>query len=191
MKRTPVALRLAGLALLAALALPFGAHLAGMHLNLTDSLPPGLYRERAGEPAAGDLVLACPPPGRDTELARDRGYYAAGRRCPGGLAPVVKTVAAAGGDHVLADRTGLRVNGRRIPCTSPLPRDSAGRPLSAARVDRVLPDDLVWLTATYSSHSFDSRYLGPWPRDALRGRVAPLWTTDDPRRPCAAVEHVH
>ena len=159
-------------------------YIAGVRLNLSASLPAGLYRELPGPVAVGDLALACPPPGAVTATAHRRGYYASGLRCPGGLAPVVKTIAAAGGDRVLADVSGLVVNGRRIPCTAPLPRDSAGRPLAPATVARVLSPDQVWLTATYSLRSFDSRYHGPWPRSALRGRILPVWTADDPHQHC-------
>lgn len=184
MKRARRALGIAAGTLAAVGAAIAGAYGAGLHVNLTESLPPGLYRELDVAPAVGDLALACPPAGAATELARERGYFLRGLRCPGRLAPVLKTVAAGAGDHVVADRTGLRVNGRRIPCTSPLPRDSAGRPLAAALGSTVLADDQVWLAATYSPRSFDSRYHGPWPRASLRGRVVPVWTADDPRRAC-------
>ncbi len=185
MKRPGRALAITAGAFLAVVAAIAAARLAGLHVNLTESLPPGLYRELDVAPAVGDLALACPPAGTATDLARARGYFLRGFRCRGRLAPVLKTVAAGAGDHVVADRTGLRVNGRRIPCTSPLPRDSAGRPLPAQIGSTVLAADQVWLTATYSPRSFDSRYHGPWPRDSLRGRVVPVWTADDPRRACA------
>ena len=174
------------LAAIAAIAMiPSVLHVADIRLNLSTSLPAGLYREIPGPVTVGDLALACPPSGPATATARRRGYYASGLRCPGRLGPVVKIVAAAAGDHVVADLSGLVVNGRRIPCTAPLSRDSAGRPLEPATHSDILSADQVWLTASYSPRSFDSRYHGPWPRASLRGRIVPIWTADDPLRHCA------
>lgn len=178
--------RLATLAALGLATLPLVPAAVGLRLNLTASLPIGVYREIPGPVAPGDLALACPPASAATTQAQRRGYYASGLRCPGRIAPVVKTVAAVAGDHVVADLSGLLVNGRRIPCTSPLTRDSAGRPLLPAHVAGTLPPGRVWLASTYSPHSFDSRYHGPWPASSIRGRVLPVWTTDDPRRHCRA-----
>lgn len=135
--------------------------------NPSASAPRGWYVVRAGtQVRAGDLVLAALPP-YAAELAAARGYL------PRGL-PVVKRVAAVGGDRVCADRGVLDVSaGITIRA---LAQDRAGRSLSPWSGCRVLRADEVFLLGERSAASFDSRYFGPVSRAALIGVVQPLWT---------------
>ena len=77
------------------------AYTGGFRLNLTPSEPLGLWRivalQRPIE--VGDLVFICPPVTAPFEEARRRGYVRRGL-CPGGFAPLIKTVAALPGQHV-------------------------------------------------------------------------------------------
>jgi len=70
------------------------AYMGGFRLNLTPSEPLGLWRivalQRPVE--AGDLVFICPPATASFEQARRRGYLRRGL-CPGGFAPLIKTIA--------------------------------------------------------------------------------------------------
>src|SRR2546422_1320284 len=70
--------------------------IAGLRLNLTGSLPVGLYLAAGAAPARGALVLVCLPP-EVAAFARARGYVPRGGACPGGLVPVGKPVLAIGG----------------------------------------------------------------------------------------------
>jgi conjugative transfer signal peptidase TraF len=167
-------LRLLGPAagLLAAIVLTW---LGGLRLNLTGSMPVGLYRVSAGPPQKGAMVLACLPVAVGL-FARSRGYVPHGS-CPGGAAPIGKVVLATAGDSVRVTDSGLRVNGRRVANTKPLAADGAGRPLPRVHDGAyVVASDEVWLYSPYSKRSFDSRYFGPVPLRCVRHRVLPLWT---------------
>src|SRR5947209_2375893 len=59
-----------------------------LQLNLTRSLPVGVYRRIPGAPTRGDFVVACLPP-QVGEFARSRGYVWRGD-CPSQVAPVGK-----------------------------------------------------------------------------------------------------
>src|SRR5256712_49367 len=148
---------------------------AGLRINLSGSMPIGLYRVSSEPAARGAIVLACLP--MDVAVvARSRGYVPHGT-CPGATAPIGKVVLAMVGDSVEVTAEGLRVNGHPVQNTKPLPVDAAGRSL------RRFPDgtyivgrDEVWLYSPYSKRSFDSRYFGPLHVSCIRRRVLPLWT---------------
>jgi conjugative transfer signal peptidase TraF len=142
---------------------------AGLRINFdSHSQPRGLYWRLAGEPRPGELVLVRLP----AHIARRgaaRGYL--------NHPEMAKCVAAAGGDTVDISREGLTVNGHPLPGTAPLTRDSRGRPLS--RYPRGPHDTLtgqLWLYSNHIPNSWDSRYFGPVPGDALLGRLVPLLT---------------
>src|SRR5260370_38673677 len=71
--------------------------LAGLRLNLTGSLPVGLYVISPSLPIRGALVLACLP-AKVAAFAHARGYVRRGEEGPNGVAPIGKPVAATVGD---------------------------------------------------------------------------------------------
>jgi conjugative transfer signal peptidase TraF len=149
---------------------------SGLRLNLTGSLPVGLYMEIQGVPERGSIVLACLP--LDVAVfARERGYVPRGDRCPGRTAPVGKTVMAIVGDTVTVSAIGLEVNGHPIPNSRPRAFDTHGRPLTSAPVGRsVVSAGNAWLVSSYTPLSFDSRYFGAIETRSLIAVVRPLWT---------------
>ena len=141
----------------------------GLRLNWnTISQPKGVYRLTAEGWTRDSLILVDLPP----EIARfgaERGYL----RYP----ELAKCVAAVPGDTVEVTREGLRVNGWLIPGTAPLSRDSRGRFLSTyPRGPHLTPPGQVWLYSNHIPNSWDSRYFGPVPFGAVRGRLQPLLT---------------
>jgi conjugative transfer signal peptidase TraF len=174
-RQTPgtTAARLATGCALTLVAAALAAGLPRLRLNLSPSLPIGLYRltARAGsEP--GDLVLACPPPAF-AALARARHYLLPGS-CPGGTLPLGKLVVAAAGDRVEATPRHLAVNGLPLPGTAAAAADAGGRPLPhLATGCRPVPGGEVWIAAPHP-RSLDSRYFGPIATAHLLGRLAPL-----------------
>ena len=145
----------------------------GMRVNLSGSIPPGLYRIERGPIVSGAIVLACLPP-TPSKFARDRGYVPSGA-CDDGRAPVGKTVGAVAGDTVDVTERGVAVNGRLLPNTAALSKDTEGRWLPVMRILRhVVPPSEVWLLSTYSAHSFDSRYYGGIQASRIVARVQPL-----------------
>jgi conjugative transfer signal peptidase TraF len=161
-----------------ALALPtlglmvLGATL-GLRVNLTPSLPLGLYQRSA----QGGLVEFCPP-AEAGALAAARGYRARGV-CPDGHVPLIKPVIAGVGDEVGIDRRGIRVNGRALPNTQAHRVDHQGRPLVPWPAGRYrVAEGTLWVASGWNDGSFDSRYFGPIPTDTVRARLAPLWTVE-------------
>ena len=151
--------------------------LAGLRVNLSASMPVGLYRITSGPPAKGVTVLACLPE-HVAVFARTRGYVPSGR-CPGAAAPIGKVVLAMPGDSVEVNNSGLIVNGRPVQNTKPLAVDGAGRPIPRFPDGTyVVAGGEVWLYSPYSKRSFDSRYFGPLTLTSVLDRVLPLWTVE-------------
>ena len=158
------------------LALFAGAWLAGLRLNLTGSMPVGIYATARDAPTRGSIVLACLPSGV-AMFAKVRGYVPHGGSCPGGVLPVGKPVLALPGDTVVVATTGLLLNGVPVPNSEPLSRDTKGRPLPRPQPGQYVVDaDELWLVSGYSPFSFDSRYFGPVNADQVRAHVRVLWT---------------
>ena len=152
---------------------------AGIRLNLTGSIPPGLYRTADGAPARGAIVVACLPP-NVAAFARSRGYLPPGD-CPGGAWPVGKPAAAVAGDALDVGAAGIAVNGHPLPNSRALPADAAGRPtVSVPPGRRVVAVGELWLVSGYNVRSFDSRYFGPVAAAQVRAVVRPLWTAPRP-----------
>lgn len=161
------------LALLAAIVA--GVHGAGLRIQHTPSLPMGLYRTIDGAPDRGTIGMWCLPP---TVAAGGRalGYLAAGS-CADGTEPLGKIVLGIAGDTIRYGAAGVVLNGRLVPNTRPLARDSQGRALAHAPFGtHVLRAGEVWLWSPFSAASWDSRYFGPIPTAALVSLVAPVWT---------------
>lgn len=149
---------------------------SNLYLNFTRSLPIGIYRRVSGVPTRGDLVVACLPR-RAAEFARDRGYLWQGS-CPGRVAPVGKVVLALAGDTVSLTRAGFAVNGRPVPSSRVVDRDSKGRAIPHYPFGRyVVRRDEAWLFSSFHPLSFDSRYFGPIRLTDVRARIAALLTS--------------
>jgi conjugative transfer signal peptidase TraF len=149
---------------------------AGLRVNWTESMPRGLYRETAPCLERGALVMVCLE-GAPARLGRERGYLPRGD-CPSGVMPIVKEIVAVLEDRVNVDRSGLTVNGRPIPGTALLARDTLGRPLPhVAPGELRLSEDEFFVLGRASPRSWDSRYFGIVSLQQIHGSVAPwlIW----------------
>lgn len=153
--------------------------LARLRINLTASLPPGLYlASPLRRPVRGELVLACLPAPVATS-AKARAYVPQGGTCPERLVPIGKEVFAIEGDTVVVSAGGLAVNGVVVPNSAALGRDRAGRPLPRIVPGRyIVGASELWVGSTYSRWSFDSRYFGALKTRDIRSCLRPLWTHD-------------
>jgi conjugative transfer signal peptidase TraF len=132
--------------------------------NASESVPRGWYAiAEVGRPQPGDYVLVQLPQAVRV-FAAQRGYLPA-------RVPLIKPVAAVGGQRVCVDSGTVRVDGVAVART--LASDGNGRPLPKLTLCRVLSEDEVFLLATASPASFDSRYFGPVDRSFLRGQANP------------------
>ena len=145
---------------------------AGLWVNVTESLPIGIYRVVHAPITRGAYVLACLPEWAG-KLAKERGYLWRGP-CPGGVARLGKQIVAVAGDTIEVSDGGLKVNGLPIPRSAPLARDTRGRLLPVLRGRWVVPLNGVWLWAGCSARSFDSRYFGLVPLSNVIAVVEPI-----------------
>ncbi|MGD9481109.1 conjugative transfer signal peptidase TraF [Shinella sp. G-2] len=150
------------------------AIIGGYRINLTPSEPLGLWRIAALDRvvSAGDLVFICPPQTLVMREARRRGYLRFGT-CPGGVAPLIKTVIALPGQHV-AIGASVTIDGRPIAFSDLAQRDGKGRPMMP-HSGGVLPAQSVFLHSPFRS-SYDSRYFGPLPVSGILGLAQPVLT---------------
>lgn len=137
-------------------------------INESPSLPRGLWLRDApitpDRPLRRGDVVAVPQPPEVRPVLAALGV-------PADL-PLLKRVAAVGGDRVCADGRGLVAPFRTVRVTQ---RDGLGRPLPTWTGCRALgPDEVLLLGDTAAS--FDGRHFGPVPKDRLLGRYRELLT---------------
>jgi conjugative transfer signal peptidase TraF len=150
--------------------------IAGIRINTSESIPLGIYRTSDGPVDKGDFVLFCPPPEPVFNMAKDRGYIAAGL-CPGGYGYMMKDVAGISGDIIAIDDDGVMVNGILLPRSKPLQADSAGRLLPCYRPDpQKLGGSEVLLMSDFCRLSFDGMYFGPINRKQIKAVIRPVFT---------------
>lgn len=173
-------LRLVVAAFAAACATVVVADRAGLRLNVTGSVPIGLYRVAAVAPARltpGVLVAVC----LDPTIARvglERGYLRPGR-CPSGHQPLLKEVALADSPAgAVFTEGGLVVDGRLLEGTTPLRADRHGRALRHFLAGPVDLRRALWLRGS-SPYSWDSRYIGPQPQSAVIATATPVLLLED------------
>lgn len=143
----------------------------GYRLNLTPSMPKGIYRlvgstERLNR---GDLVSFCLS-GPLAAWATERGYLGCGS-CQDGSKPLFKVLAGLPGDEVNFGPDGIWVNGQLQPVSQAQAFDRKHRSMPAARdlVPGRIPDGLALVLSDRHSGGFDGRYFGLVPLSELRG----------------------
>lgn len=152
------------IAAFAALKVALTGHLL---INVTPSIPRGVYWISPGEvPTRGQLV-ALPIPSRVRDLIYERQYL------PRSIELLAKPVAAVGGDHVCIRERRLFINGSDVAAV--LGSDRQGRIIPVAPICGALPASHVFV-ATEHENSFDSRNFGPVGVACLRGTLTPLLT---------------
>ncbi|MDH6268249.1 conjugative transfer signal peptidase TraF [Rhizobium sp. SG_E_25_P2] len=162
------------MAAVAAILLVVTAVAGGYRVNLTPSEPLGLWRiVPLDRPVAvNDLVFICPLATAEMGEARARGYLRSGS-CPGGVAPLIKTVIAVAGQHVEIGDS-VSVDGRVVSSSSLALRDGKGRPLTPFP-SGIVPPGHVFLYSAFPG-SYDSRYFGPVPISGILGLAQEVFT---------------
>ena len=149
--------------------------LVGLRLNLSGSMPVGLYLVVPDAPVRGSIVLACLPIDV-AQLAMERGYIPRAGSCPGGAMPIGKPVLGVPGDTIVVTTTGLTVNGASVLKVERLSADRKKRLLPQLPTGQyVVGPNELWLVSEYSQLSFDSRYFGPVNAAEVRAQLRPLW----------------
>jgi len=137
--------------------------------NASASVPIGLYAVRPiGTLKVTDLVVARPPKPLATWLGQRR-YLPEG-------APLIKRVAGLSGQNICRDDLDISVDG--IVMAQARERDHLGRPLPTWRGCFLLHPGQVFLLNWDEPASFDGRYFGAFPIEAIIGRAVPIWTRE-------------
>jgi conjugative transfer signal peptidase TraF len=141
---------------------------AGYRINLSPSVPTGIWRIVEGGHEKGGYAAVSPNAHYGYSLAVERSYLP-------GFSPMLKRVAAAEGDVIDYDEEekAVTVNGEYIMMTEIISRDTEGRPLPRASFPVTLERGQVWLSSE-NIRGYDSRYFGPVSSDILR-RATPVW----------------
>ena len=148
-------------------------YLCGLRINVTPSIPLGLYVRTGAGPALGLIAEFCPSGMSADESERYRGF---GLACPDRNIPLLKPVVAGPGDHVEFSVAGMRVNGQLLPNTAPRQFDGKGRLIRAWPAgEYTVEAGKIVVASSYHSGSYDSRYLGPISVADIRSTLRPLW----------------
>lgn len=148
--------------------------LCGLRINITPSEPLGVWRiVPLDRPViVGDLVFICPPTTQRFVEARKRGYLRSGL-CPGGYAPLIKTIIALEGQSIEVSET-VRIDGRDVASSHLLSIDGNGRPLVPYQ-GGIVPVGAVFLHSGFPG-SWDSRYFGSVPSSGILGLAREVLT---------------
>ena len=156
MKNRPVRVILGTSGVLLLLQLAEGLPFA---LNVTPSIPRGLYWRTGRKPHQGEYVAACLTTGDALRMGIERGYFIRSRSCDSGAAPLLKVLAAKRGNAVRWQSDGVWIDGVRWPDSTPQAKDPSGRPMPTVKGEKVLlPGEVVLLGE--SEASYDGRYFG-------------------------------
>lgn len=154
------------------------AWLLGFRLNLTPSLPEGIYRISSDELQRGDLAAFCLSSDNPfSALADERGYLGPGI-CPSGLRPLLKKLVGLPGDNLIVADDGLILNGELLPGTVRPSHDRQGRTLPESLLkSEIISDGFGLLLSQDHAGSFDSRHFGLIPLESLK-KVNPVVISD-------------
>jgi len=146
-------------------------------INVSKSLPRGVYWRKYSTVSVGDLVVVCADSISSLRWITE-GKYTGSGGCADGTAPLLKPVAAIGPSRVITTSGGVTINGQAIKGSTPIETDSEGNRLPALRGETFLENDQLYLLSTHHVLSLDSRYFGPVPKQAVRMIVTPLLTEE-------------
>lgn len=135
--------------------------------NPSESAPRGWYAQRPVHALQPGTLVFARLPAAAAHLADERGYL------PRHL-PILKRIGAVTGQMVCAEHGLVRIEEQTVVAVRS--RDGRGRSLPTWQGCRPLADGEVFLLATHSPGSFDSRYFGPVGCEAILGEAVPLWT---------------
>lgn len=130
----------------------------GLRLNLTSSMPLGIYKIVKKKIEIGDTVLFCMSDPRYREMIIARDYIPYGK-CAGGYAPLLKEVIALEGTRYSVTEEGMFLNNALVPESRPLQVDRKGRPMFWTKSGKVGKDEILVFSSL--ANSLDSRYFGP------------------------------
>jgi conjugative transfer signal peptidase TraF len=136
-------------------------------LNLSASMPRGVYRLAPLGPLQADKVIVFNLPSAAAALISGRTWLREGT-------PLIKPIAALPGDKVCASGGTLRING--VVRGNIFKSDYAGKPLPTLLGCFSVSVDHVFVLSRHTARSYDSRYFGEIPLDTVLGQAVPVLT---------------
>ena len=150
-------------------------HAMDFRVNLTESIPVGLYRITSVDAIKDAYVIFCPDDRQSFRLGKDRGYIDHGLGC-GGYGYLMKKMVAVSGDILSVTPEGVFVNQTLIPFSKPKLADGMNRTLPQWQIlDYPLKEDEVMTMTNQSEWSFDGRYYGLVHTRQIKGMITPIW----------------
>ncbi|HCE5637918.1 TPA: conjugative transfer signal peptidase TraF [Legionella pneumophila] len=150
-------------------------HSMGFRINLTESIPVGLYRITSAEPLKNAYVIFCPDHRQTFRLAKNRGYIDHGLYC-NGYGYLMKKVVAVSGDILSVTNEGVFVNQVIIPYSKPKLQDGMNRALPQWQImNYQLKVNEIMTMTNQSEWSFDGRYYGLVHTRQIKGMITPIW----------------
>ena len=134
-------------------------YMTGIRVNITPSLPCGIWRVSKADLEAlkiGDTVMV-------DRLA-----------VPGIKFNLLKDIAAVAGDVMTLKENSVYRNGQKIPLSTVFPVNSEGVKIWHIDYPLTVPEHHVWLGSRVE-RAYDSRYFGPVPVQAVKGKATLLW----------------
>jgi len=150
---------------------------AGYRYNHTPSFPIGIYKLNKNDLVIkrGKLVLVCPPNSKIFKNTNKHNYISNGY-CKSGYEPLIKKIAAIGGDKIVIDKF-VYVNSIKQKNSRVYNYDSHGLELiHYPKKEFTLKPNQIFLLSDYNDKSFDSRYFGPLDMKLIQGSLKPLLT---------------
>lgn len=145
----------------------------GIRINVTKSIPIGIYIVTNQIPQKNDYVIFCPS---DIEIfyeAYKRGYINKGL-CPNEYGYMMKKIVATEGDMISISKKGVEVNDSLLPFSTPLLTDLQDKALPQLNVNKILDKDEILLMSDISKTSFDARYFGVSNKKQIQGVIKPI-----------------
>lgn len=148
---------------------------AGVRLNLTPSLPVGIWKidKSFTRIEKGDYVWFAPTK-KIAEFGIERGYLKENPDCKNNAIPLLKVVYGLPGDSYSFHENQIRINNIPVEKAKRRKTDSQGRTMPQISNGIVRGKHLFVLTL--NSHSFDSRYYGTIPMNNVEGTARPIIT---------------
>lgn len=141
-------------------------------INVTNSMPRGIYLKQYGVVKRNDIVLICLD-SKNQQFGLSRHYILPGIVC-GKSAPLIKEVLAIPRDSVSFTNRGLIVNKKLYPLNISS-FDSENRKLPIFPYGQYQLDG-YWVVGSHASNSWDSRYWGPIQDKQIISKLTPLFT---------------
>lgn len=139
--------------------------------NASASVPRGLYWLRPASPLHASELVTVMPPEPLAKLLAARGYLPLG-------VLLLKHIGALPGQTVCRHARNVTVDGHAV--ATALERDARGRLLPSWHGCRTLRAGAVFLLNPTIPDSFDGRYFGALPANAITARAEPLWILPEP-----------